>query len=266
MPVGNKELIKIIHNAILSSKDGMAAESSDYCPNGLQVEGTPSIKKIITGVTASLELINKAIEMSADAIIVHHGYFWKNEDSVITGMKKDRIKSLLENDINLYAYHLPLDTHPVLGNNAQLATALGITKNVKPLCLSNSSISPNGIVYEGELEDPLGFDTFAAFLEEKLKHKPLGIVGNNKQVKKLSWCTGAGQGFITKAFEAGVDTFLSGEISEQTVHQARELGVNYFSCGHHATERYGIKALAGYLQEKLPQDVDVTFIDLYIPV
>jgi dinuclear metal center YbgI/SA1388 family protein len=262
MAIKQEELTQILYDIFLSSKNGASASSNDYCPNGLQVEGASNIKKIITGVSASFDLIQEAVKQKADAIIVHHGYFWKNEPQVITSMKKRRIQALLEHDINLYAYHLPLDIHPSLGNNVMLAEHLGVFNKIKPSILT----SPSGIVYQGNLGKPLSFDSLSGILNEKLLHKPLGIQGHADLIKKVAWCTGAGQGFIQQAYDAGVDTFLSGEISEQTVHQAIELGVNYFSCGHHATERYGIMALTDKLKSDLSGTINISFVDLPIPV
>ena len=262
MAIEQKELTQTLYDILLSSKNGAAACSQDYCPNGLQVEGSSNIKNIITGVSASFDLLQEAIKQKADTIIVHHGYFWKNEPQVISGMKKRRIQALLAHDINLYAYHLPLDIHPSLGNNIMLAEHLGILVDIKPLI----SPSPFGIVYQGDLSNPVSFDSLSSILHEKLLHKPLGIQGHTNLIKKVAWCTGAGQGFIQQACYAGVDTFLSGEISEQTVHQAKELGVNYFACGHHATERYGIKALTAKLKSDFSGDINISFVDLSIPV
>lgn len=262
MAIAQKELTQILDDIFVSSKNGSIASSKDYCPNGLQVEGASNINNIITGVTASFDLVQEAIKQKADAIIVHHGYFWKNEPQVITGMKKRRVQALLEHDINLYAYHLPLDIHPDLGNNVTLAEHLGLFNKIKPSVLA----SPFGIIYEGDLSNPLSFDSLSSILHEKLLHKPIGIQGHANSIKKMAWCTGAGQSFFQQAYDAGVDTFLSGEISENTVHQAKELGVNYFACGHHATERYGIKALSDKLKSDLSGDINISFVDLSIPV
>ena len=232
----------------------------DYCPNGLQVEGKSEVKKIITGVTACQDLIDRAIEEQADALLVHHGYFWKGEPAEIRGMKYRRIKALIENGINLYAYHLPLDVHPTLGNNAKLAELLDIE-----VLGGLEEGNPNSVAIYGQLAQPLSGEELAARLSITLHREPLHIGDNApKEIKTLGWCTGGGQDFIELAANKGLDAFISGEISERTVHISRELGIHYFSAGHHATERYGIKALGEYLSEK--HNLDVTFIDIDNPV
>lgn len=213
----------------------------DYCPNGLQVEGKPEINKIITGVTASQALIDAAIEQNADAIIVHHGYFWRGEEPIITGMKRNRIKRLLDSDVSLLAYHLPLDVHPTLGNNAQLANLLGIT--------IDTTLKPNDptiIGLQGHLPAPVSVTEFAARVEQVLQRKPM-VVDSGKLVHKIGLCSGGGQGYINQAAAAGVDLFLTGEASEQTFHSAVENGISFIAAGHHATERYGIQALGEHL-------------------
>ena len=266
MSVSIDLLTKEIDRTLLCSKYARSISQKDYCPNGLQIEGKPEIKNIVTGVTASLDLINHAIKLNADAIIVHHGFFWKSEDSCITGMKKTRIKALLDNNISLYAYHLPLDINDELGNNIMLAKPLGVFKNINPLQdIKDNNSFIDGLIYTGELTSEFLFEDFKNLLADKLSHTPLAIKSNNNKIKKAAWCTGAGQNFITEAYNAGIRTFLSGEISEQTYHQAKELGVNYFACGHHATERYGIKALSEKLKNIFP-NININFIDLYIPV
>lgn len=236
------------------------SEIKDYCPNGLQVEGKSDIQKIVTGVTASKALIDKAIETNADAILVHHGYFWKGEDQTITGVKFNRIKALIENGINLLAYHLPIDVHAELGNNAMLAKLLEI-ENVKPV----KFVKPVGVVMEGELPQALSPKQFSDKIEVVLGRKTLYLAdSSNKQVKRLAWCTGGGQSYIEAGAAIGVDAFISGEASEQTTHLAKELDVHYFGAGHHATERYGVKALGEHLAEKFKLEVE--FIDVPNPV
>ncbi|RXJ74736.1 Nif3-like dinuclear metal center hexameric protein [Veronia nyctiphanis] len=236
-----------------------AAAFKDYCPNGLQVEGKPDVKKIITGVTASQALIDVAIEKNADAILVHHGYFWRGEAYPLRGMKYRRIKALIENGINLYAYHLPLDAHPELGNNAQLAAKLGIT--IKGgLEVDN----PNTVAVWGELDLPLSANDFAQRVATVLRRQPLLIKGGHGDIKKIGWCTGGGQDFIDLAAEQGCDAFLSGEVSERTTYSAREQNIHYIAAGHHATERYGIKALGEWLAEQHPLDIE--FLDIDNPV
>ncbi|MER2371628.1 type 2 GTP cyclohydrolase I [Photorhabdus laumondii] len=227
----------------------------DYAPNGLQVEGRAHIQRIVTGVTACQALLDEAVRLQADAVIVHHGYFWKNEPAVIRGMKRNRLKTLLCNDINLYGYHLPLDAHPSLGNNVQLARLI----NAKVVGL----VEP--FVPHGEFEQPITPVELAARIEQALGRKAL-YVGDNApaEIRKLAWCTGGGQSFIQQAAEFGVDAFITGEVSEQTVHIAREMGLHFYAAGHHATERYGVKALGEWLVGHY--GLDVTFIDIPNPV
>ncbi len=234
----------------------------DYAPNGLQVEGKTNVQRVITGVTASLHLIEAAIKYKADAVIVHHGYFWKNEQPCIRGMKGKRIKQLLMNDINLYGYHLPLDIHPELGNNAQLAKHLGI-KNIKGMEDSLYSIP----IY-GDLEIPISSQELAQKIEKILDRKPTlcdNFTGEHphKLIRTVGICTGGGQDYIDLAAEQGLDAFISGEISERTFHSACEQGIYYFASGHHATERDGIKALGEWLAKEY--HLDVKFIDIDNP-
>ncbi|WP_411269772.1 Nif3-like dinuclear metal center hexameric protein [Alteromonas sp. CYL-A6] len=233
-------------------------EITDYCPNGLQVEGRQSVSRIVTGVTATQALIEKAIELNADALLVHHGYFWKGEDQTITGMKQRRIKALLSHGINLLAYHLPLDVHAQVGNNRQLGERLGV-ENMRPM----AAVKPLGIVYQGEFAAGLQHNELAELLTRQLSRSPLSEAVIDRPIKTLAWCTGGGQGFIEQAAAAGVDAFVTGEVSEQTIHVAREMGIDFFSAGHHATERYGVKALGDYLAESF--GLDVTFIDIPNP-
>ena len=234
----------------------------DYCPNGLQVEGRVEISKIIGGVTASQALVDAAVAKGADAILVHHGYFWKGEDPRVVGIKHSRLKALLDAGINLLAYHLPLDAHPELGNNAQLAKLLGL-KTTGSFC---RGAGPDiGLV--GEVDKPCTAEAFGQHLAEKLGRTPMHIsTDRNKggEIRTIAWCTGAAQGFLESAATLGVDAFLSGEISEQTVHEARELGIHYFSAGHHATEKGGVMALGAYLAEHFA--VDFEFVDIENPV
>lgn len=231
----------------------------DFCPNGLQVQGGDEIKKVITGVTATQALIDRAIEEGADAIVVHHGYFWKNESYVIRGMKYNRIKALLDNDINLFAYHLPLDIHPEFGNNAQLAKLLGI-EVTGPLEPGNDQ----SVSIRGQLSQEVSGKAFATQITEKLSRTCVHVAPDiDKPIKTVAWCTGGGQSFIELAAEQGVDAFISGEISEQTTHVAREMGIHYFAAGHHATERYGAMSLAGFIKDNL--NLDCQFIDIDNP-
>lgn len=229
----------------------------DYAPNGLQVQGSDIIQKIVTGVTASQALIDSAIQKKADAILVHHGYFWKGESEAIIGMKYARIKSLIEHDINLLAYHLPLDGHSELGNNAQLGKVLGVPVIGE---LEMNMIPSVGLV--GELEEPITGDQLALRIESALDRKPLHI-DVNKPIKRIAWVTGGAQDYIEDAAQAGCDAFISGEISERTTHSARELGIHYFAAGHHATERYGVKALGEHLALQFGLQCD--FVDVSNP-
>ncbi|NGN98061.1 Nif3-like dinuclear metal center hexameric protein [Grimontia sp. S25] len=232
----------------------------DYCPNGMQVEGKAEVKKIVTGVTASQALIDAAIDQGADALLVHHGYFWRGESEPLKGMKFKRIKALIENGINLYAYHLPLDVHPEVGNNAQLAKLLGIEQRG-----GLEDGNPNSVAVWGELPNAMSAKEFSELLAMKLNREPLHIEsGVAKSIKTVGWCTGGGQDFIDLAASKGMDAFVSGEISERTTYSARELGIHYFSAGHHATERYGVKALGEWLANE--HGFDVTFIDIDNPV
>ncbi|CCG86618.1 type 2 GTP cyclohydrolase I [Erwinia piriflorinigrans] len=236
-------------NQLLSS-----ADFSDYAPNGLQVEGRSEIKKVITGVTACQALLDEAVRRQADAVLVHHGYFWKNEAVAIKGMKRQRLKTLLANDINLFGWHLPLDAHPQLGNNAMLAELFGIEVKGEVLPL----------VPWGELTQPISAAGLTQHISQALGRVPLHCGDNAPSViKRVAWCSGGGQGFIDAAAAFGVDAFITGEVSEQTIHSAREQGIHFFAAGHHATERGGIKALGDWLATQ--HGLDVTFIDIDNP-
>ena len=229
---------------------------SDYCPNGLQVEGKPEIKHIVTGVTASMALLEAALEANADAVLVHHGYFWRGEALPIVGIKKRRIQFLLQHEMSLFAYHLPLDAHAELGNNVMLAKQLGLNITGKT--------GEKEMLLLAELNLPQSLQIFANLIEAKLKRKPQVIGDLSKPVKTVALCTGAAQGYIEQAVAANVDVYISGEISEQTVHVARETGMSYISAGHHATERYGIQALGEHLAQKF--GLQHMFIDCDNPV
>jgi dinuclear metal center YbgI/SA1388 family protein len=229
---------------------------SDYCPNGLQVEGKQHISTIVTGVTASMALLEAAFQVNADAVLVHHGYFWRGETQAIVGIKKRRIQFLLQHDINLFAYHLPLDAHADLGNNVMLAKQLGLNITGKT--------GEKEMVLLAELTVPQSLQTFAKLIEGKLNRVPQVIGDMHKPIKKLALCTGAAQGYIEQALAENVDAYISGEISEQTVHVARESGMSYISAGHHATERYGIQALGEHLAQKF--NLQHIFMDCDNPV
>lgn len=217
----------------------------DYAPNGLQVEGRNEVTRIASAVTADLNSIESAIAWGADALLVHHGYFWKGEPSNVVGMKKNRLRALLSNDINLLAYHLPLDCHKSLGNNAQLARILDIhVTHVHPV-----GNNPD-LLWQGELSREVSVDDFYQLLECKLDSKIIHCGhDDSKSIKRLAWCSGGAQDFVEQASGLSVDAYLSGEISERTFYQAKELGIHYFAGGHHATERYGIQALGEYLAQ-----------------
>lgn len=231
----------------------------DYAPNGLQVEGKGSISKICTAVTASMDIIKQAVDLKADALLVHHGYFWRGEPSAITGMKKRRIFHLLNAEMNLFAYHLPLDCHLSIGNNACLANLLGV-ESVNSHAIDNT---PN-LLWFGEMGQPLSQAQMETLISQKLKRQPMSISFSDKPIKRIAWCTGAAQDLIENAHALGADAYLSGEVSERTYYQTQELGLHYFACGHHASERYGIQALGQHLSEKF--DLQYQFLDSLNPV
>jgi dinuclear metal center YbgI/SA1388 family protein len=235
-----------------------AARIADYCPNGLQVEGRPQVRRIISGVTASQALLDAAVEADADVVLVHHGYFWKGENPCVVGMKQRRLKTLLSNDISLLAYHLPLDLHPQVGNNVQLAQQLYITVE-GPLDPNDAKVV--GLV--GSLDEPISARDFARRVQDVLGREPLLIEGS-QMIRRIGWCTGGGQGYIDQAIAAGVDLYLTGEASEQTVHSARENDISFIAAGHHATERYGVQALGDYLAKRFA--LEHLFIDCPNPV
>ena len=216
-----------------------ASSFRDYCPNGLQVEGRPKIQRVVTGVTASLALIERAVQADADAILVHHGLFWKGDDMRITGPKKRRIELLLKHQINLFAYHLPLDAHAKVGNNAQLAKLLGFT--------ITGRFAEQAIGFLGKLKQPMLGKALQSSISKALGRKALMVGPLETMIKRVAWCTGGAQGYFEAAIAAGCDAFVSGEISEQTTHIARESGVPFIAAGHHATERYGVQALGAWI-------------------
>lgn len=232
----------------------------DYCPNGLQVEGKAEVKKIIVGVTASQAFLEQAVKQGADAVLVHHGYFWKGEDSTIVGLKKNRMACLLNNDISLLAYHLPLDAHPDLGNNIELARKLGIEVTG---CEQRGDMK--GLLWQGRLSHPMSAEAFSRLLEDSLHRSPLHLSSTSQQtISSVAWCTGGAQGYIEQAAACGVDAYISGEVSEQTFHLAQELDIHYFAAGHHATESFGVQALGRHLSERF--GVTVEFVDILNPV
>jgi dinuclear metal center YbgI/SA1388 family protein len=227
----------------------------DYCPNGLQVEGRAQVAGIVTGVTASAALIDAAVAAGADALIVHHGYFWRGEDARITGMRRARIGRLIAHDLNLFAYHLPLDVHPEVGNNVALARQLGLTLAGR--------FGEQDVGAYGDAGDGMTLDGFGKHIGRVLGRAPLVLGDPAKPLRRIAWCTGAAQGMFEQAVALGVDAYLSGEISEQTAHIARESGVAYIAAGHHATERYGVQALGAHLAQRF--GLTHRFIDLDNP-
>jgi dinuclear metal center YbgI/SA1388 family protein len=242
------------------------ARIKDYCPNGLQVQGKPIIKTLVSGVTASIALIEEAIALKADAIMVHHGWFWKNDDARVVGQLHSRLKLLMDHEINLFAYHLPLDVHPVLGNNAQLAKVMGWKPLMgsKRASLGSTSVI-DGLIWEGRPEaSQKTLGQLARSISGRLGRDPLVIGDLNKPIKRIAWCTGGAQGYINEAISMKVDAYISGEISEQTFHAAQESGVAYIAAGHHATERYGIGALGEFVAQKYK--LKHQFVDIPNPV
>lgn len=231
---------------------------SDYCPNGLQVAGKEQVSHIVTGVTASTRFLEAAIDVKADAVLVHHGYFWKGESPVLTGMKLKRIRLLLDANISLLAYHLPLDIDPVLGNNAKLAELFGFQVDG-----AVAAGGTQGLLFYGHLKEPTPCAAFIEHIAKELGRDVTAVGRSTRMIKRVAWCSGGAQRFILQAAELGVDAFISGEISEQSTHEARENNVLYIAGGHHATERYGIQALG----ENLSQQLQLThqFIDVDNP-
>jgi len=228
----------------------------DYCPNGLQVEGRPQVRRIVSGVTASQALIEAAIEADADAILVHHGYFWRGEAAEVTGLKRNRLKRLLTHDLSLLAYHLPLDAHAEVGNNVQLAQVFEWTID---RYLDDKNMLPMTQLPQASTLADLG-----EYISQKLGRRAQLLGDPQKQVQTVAWCTGAAQSYIQQAVNAGVDVFISGEVSEQTWHTVNETGTAYLSAGHHATERYGVQALGQWIAEKY--GIEHIYIELDNPI
>lgn len=236
-----------------------SARFRDYCPNGLQVEGRGRVSRIVSGVTACQALLDAAVEQRADLVLVHHGYFWKGEAAPVTGIKRRRLKTLLTQDINLLAYHLPLDAHPELGNNVQLAQRLGI--EVQGGLEPDNPLSVGNL---GTFASPLSLDAVRARIEQVLGRKPQVVSAGARPIRQVAFCTGAAERMIEQAHALGADAFISGEISEPVVHFAREAGIHYFGAGHHATERYGVQALGEHLAHRF--DIEHLFVDIDNPV
>ncbi|MFA7268211.1 MAG: Nif3-like dinuclear metal center hexameric protein [Sterolibacterium sp.] len=232
-----------------------AARFRDYCPNGLQVEGRAEVHKIVCGVTACQALLDAAVAQDADAILVHHGWFWKSEDGRIDGFRKRRMATLLAHDISLFAYHLPLDAHPELGNNAQLAQRLGWRVTGRFGEQEIGFLGSTGAANAGQL---------AGELEKRLGRTPQLVGDANRPLKCIAWCSGGAQDYFEQAIATGADCFISGEISEPTVHLARETGIPYIAAGHHASERYGVQAVGAHLQDRL--GLECTYVDIDNPV
>lgn len=228
----------------------------DYCPNGLQVEGRCEVRRIVAGVSASQALVDVAVARNADALLVHHGWFWRGEDGRVTGIRKARLQALLGNDINLLGYHLPLDSHPEFGNNAQLAKRLG--------WIVEGRFAEQEMGWVGRPAAPCTLAALVNDVRSALQREPQVIGDGNRPVSRVAWCSGGAQGYFEQAIALGVDVYLSGEISEQTVHLARESGVAYIAAGHHATERYGVQALAAHLAERF--GLACEFVDIDNPV
>lgn len=222
----------------------------DYAPNGLQVQGKTEIRRIVTAVSATQNVIDRAIELQADALLVHHGWFWKNENPTVTGTKYKRLKSILSTDMNLIAYHLPLDAHEALGNNAQMAKLLKATN----VCGGQEG----SFVWSGTIE-PRSVRDLANFLSRALNRQALVLGDESLIVSRLAWCSGAAEDFFESAIAMGAQTYISGEATERTTHMARESGVPFLVCGHHATERLGIQALGIWIKENLA--LECVFVD-----
>lgn len=230
----------------------------DYGPNGLQVEGRATVRRIVSGVTASLALLEAAVERGADAVFVHHGLFWRGQDGRVTGWMKQRLALLLAHDINLYAYHLPLDAHPELGNNAQLARQLGLAAEAR--------FGEQDLGFLGGRADGGDFadaEALAAHVRQVLGRPVTCVPGAAGPIRRIGWCTGGAQSYFEPAIAAGAQAFLTGEISEPQAHYARECGVTFLACGHHATERYGAPAVAGHVARQL--GLEHAFVDIENP-
>lgn len=234
-------------------------EFKDYAPNGLQIEGKAEVKKILCAVTASQDAIDAAIAQQADLLLVHHGYFWKGEPYPITGMRGKRIKALIQHDISLVAYHLPLDSHPTLGNNAAIADILELEIFE---ALDASERHPIGNI--GYLKQALSPEAFKQLLTERLGFETIHLPANKASIQKVGFCTGAAQDFISKAAEQNCDAYISGEVSERTYYEAKELDVHYYACGHHATERYGVQRLGKAISEQF--NLEYSYFELNNPI
>lgn len=227
----------------------------DYGPNGLQVEGRARVDRLVSGVTASRALIDAAIASGADALLVHHGLFWRGQDGRLTGWLRERVARLLTHDVSLFAYHLPLDVHAELGNNAQLGRRLGL--------VADARFGEQELGFVGSAAAPERLDDFALRAQRALGRAPLVVPGDGRVLSRIAWCTGGAQGYFEAAIAAGADAFLTGEISEPQAHLARETGVAFLACGHHATERYGAQAVGAHVAARL--GIAHEFIDIENP-
>ncbi len=219
-----------------------AGRFKDYGPNGLQVEGKKEVRKVVTGVTASLGMIEAAIAAGADALLVHHGLFWRGQDGRVVGWMRQRLAALLQHDINLWAYHLPLDAHPTLGNNAQWGRRLGLA--------ADDRFGDQNLGFIGPAPQAMSTASLSDTIEQAMGRTPTVVPGDGRQIKRVAWCSGGAQGYFESAIAAGADVFLTGEISEPQAHYARETGVAFMACGHHASERYGVQALGQALADE----------------
>ncbi len=248
-----------VHQLLQSLDNLLRPETfKDYGPNGLQVEGKGEVARLVSGVTASRALIERAIDARADAILVHHGLFWRGQDGRVTGWMKHRLSLLLRNDINLFAYHLPLDAHPELGNNAQFGLKLGLRATAR--------FGEQDLGFMGESEDPAGFadaQALARHIEQALGHSTTCVGGDRRPIRRIGWCTGGAQNYFESAIAAGADAYVTGEISEPQAHYARECGVAFVACGHHASERFGAPAVAAHVAAQL--GIEHHFIDIDNP-
>ncbi len=234
-----------------------AGDFDDYCPNGVQVEAGGAVRRLMVGVTACQSLIEAARDWQADLLLVHHGYFWRGEPAPLRGIKGRRIRSLFEAGISLLAYHLPLDAHVIYGNNAQLAQQLGFASPAQ-------AEEGSGLIWQTQLAEPTSGSALQRQISQRLGRETLHIPAGSRLLSRVAWCTGAAQGYLEKAADLGADAFISGEISESTVHIAREMGVDYFAAGHHATERFGVQALGRHLAERFA--LEYRFVDIENPV
>lgn len=228
-----------------------ASRFADYCPNGLQVEGERPIARLASGVTASRAFLQGAIDAGADAVLVHHGWFWRGDDPRVVGVRRERLRLVLDAGLHLFAYHLPLDAHPQLGNNAQLGVELGWR--------IDGRVGENGLIAWHDLPAESTAARIGSALEEKLRRKPLVVGALERPIRRVAWCTGAAHDWLEQAIATGADAYVSGEIAERTTHLAREAGVVYFAAGHHATERFGVQALGRHVAGRL--GIEHLFVD-----